>query len=444
MSDDLSGFEDWLLDNNRSSKTIQNAMGDMRRILRSAKIQSREDFQIWIREKRLGGMLNVTLNHYLRTINLYCLMKGWEKFHYARELRNMKIRTVNTEEEKRILSSPKGYTKERDAAVLSLIFGCGLRIGEISNVQMNDIGKDRIRVTGKGQKTRDVYLPPETRKALDEYLKIRIPSDPNYLFTGPSGRLRYDYLRQRVARVAAREGVKFSAHMGRHTWATRLLRNGVSIYAVSKLLGHSDLGTTEVYLHLQQDEAIDEVREKFNLQGGGTAHVFSVGTVNDISQTSVIPGQGKPVEEDLKATTLYNTLKKIAKEHYTVEENTIVNGARGYTAHSGEGQKIVVMKIPGEDVNVLHTLIHEMSHARLEHLYRKDLPRGLAESEAELSTYMVGAHFGFDFREDSSAYIKGWLDNAKSDGYEFGKENIDRVMNNARWLINEISSRVAS
>lgn len=66
---------------------------------------------------------------------------------------------------------------------------------------------------------------------------------------------------------------------------------------------------------------------------------------------------------------------------------------RGYTAHSGEDQKIVVMKIPGEDVNVLHTLIHEMSHARLEHLYKKDVPRGIAESEADLSTYLVGAHF---------------------------------------------------
>jgi hypothetical protein len=101
------------------------------------------------------------------------------------------------------------------------------------------------------------------------------------------------------------------------------------------------------------------------------------------------------------------------------------------------------MKIPGEDVNVLHTLIHEMSHARLEHLYRKDLPRGIAESEAELSTYLVGAHFGFDFREDSAANIKGWLDNAKSQGKVLGKENLDRVMNNARWLINEISSTLS-
>ena len=153
----------------------------------------------------------------------------------------------------------------------------------------------------------------------------------------------------------------------------------------------------------------------------------------------MIPGKAKTVEEEIKATTLYNTLKKIAREHCKVEESPINNGARGYTAHSGEGQKIVVMKILGEDVNVLHTLIHEMSHARLEHLYRNDISRGLAESEAELSTYLVGAHFGFDFMEDSAAYIKGWLDDAKSKGKGLGKENLDRVMNNARWLINEIT-----
>ena len=79
------------------------------------------------------------------------------------------------------------------------------------------------------------------------------------------------------------------------------------------------------------------------------------------------------------------------------------------------------MKIPGEDENVLHTLIHEMSHVRLEHFYRKDLPRGLAESEAELSTYLVGAHFGFDFNGDSAAYIKGWLDDAKGQRQQPGQ-----------------------
>ncbi len=100
------------------------------------------------------------------------------------------------------------------------------------------------------------------------------------------------------------------------------------------------------------------------------------------------------------------------------------------------------MKIPGEDVNVLHTLINEMSHARLEHLYRK-VPRGIAESEMELSTYLVGAHFGFDLRDESAAYVKGWLDNVRNtDRKDMGKENLDRVMNNARWLINEISNAI--
>ncbi|MFG1415724.1 MAG: hypothetical protein AAE986_06150 [Thermoplasmataceae archaeon] len=60
-----------------------------------------------------------------------------------------------------------------------------------------------------------------------------------------------------------------------------------------------------------------------------------------------------------------------------------------------------------------------MSHARLEHLYRKDLSQGIAESDAELSTYLAGAHFGFDFKYDPAAYIKGSL--------------FDAI-----WLINEI------
>ena len=195
------------------------------------------------------------------------------------------------------------------------------------------------------------------------------------------------------------------------------------------------------------DEAIEQIiKEKFNF-GGDTAYHFGVGTVYDIRDTEPIPGKPqKPEEEMIKAQTFYKNLKEIAKTHYVVEEDTLagVHGARGYTAHSmdGEGTMIRVMKVPGEDENVLHTLIHEMSHAHLDHLNRKDIPQGIAEAEAELSTYLVGAHFGFDFREDSAAYIKGWLDNAKSQGRSLGKENLDRVMNNARWLINEISGRL--
>ncbi|MHB1492659.1 MAG: hypothetical protein ACYCSG_06705 [Thermoplasmataceae archaeon] len=69
--------------------------------------------------------------------------------------------------------------------------------------------------------------------------------------------------------------------------------------------------------------------------------------------------------------------------------------------------------------------------------------RRISEGEAEFSTYIVGSHFGFNFQEDSGAYIKSSPDDAKAKSSNPGKENIDRVMNNMRWLINEISTKIA-
>ena len=101
------------------------------------------------------------------------------------------------------------------------------------------------------------------------------------------------------------------------------------------------------------------------------------------------------------------------------------------------------MKIPGEDENVLHTLIHEMSHARLDHLNRKDIPYGIGEAEAELSTYLVGQHFGYHFKDESAAYMKGWLDNAKQEGgHTMSSENLDMAMNNAGHIIQDINAQL--
>ena len=190
------------------------------------------------------------------------------------------------------------------------------------------------------------------------------------------------------------------------------------------------------------DEAIDKlVQDKFNIGSTGTTHTFGTGSVYDISQTFGIPGKEKPEIQSVKATQLYSVLKTLAKEHYKVEEGPFSRG-RGFTAHSEDGDTMIrVMKVPGEDENSLHTLIHEMSHANLKHLDR-NLSRGIAEAEAELSTYLVGEHYGFNFKEDSAAYIKGWLDSAKSEGKSLGKENIDRVLNNARWVINQVSGKL--
>ena len=224
-------------------------------------------------------------------------------------------------------------------------------------------------------------------------------------------------------------------------------------------------GEVKEFIEKKREEGLDDaeidrlISEKFNINGTGSTHAFGTGSVYDISQTVPVPGterpevserrspmttemkprvpgKEKPEADNIKATTLYSALKELAGKHYKVVEAPTPN-ARGYTAHSGDETMIRVMKVPGENVEALHTLIHEMSHANLLHLDRK-IPRGIAEGEAELSTYLVGSHYGFDFKNDSSAYIKGWLNSEKD--HKFGKENIDRCMNNARSIINNIDS----
>ena len=90
------------------------------------------------------------------------------------------------------------------------------------------------------------------------------------------------------------------------------------------------------------------------------------------------------------------------------------------------------MKIPSENVQALRTLLHELSHAKLEHVYGKGGDRGVRESEAELSAWLAGKHFGYDFK-DSAPYIKGW-----SSRDDFKEENIDRSMKIAAWITKNV------
>lgn len=188
------------------------------------------------------------------------------------------------------------------------------------------------------------------------------------------------------------------------------------------------------------DEMIESmVREKFRNEISGSVYVFGNGKVYDISQTERIKGHDAPPEVEVRrANVLYDALKGIAGNYYKIEEGQI-SGARGYTAHSADSEALIrVMKVPGEDPEALHTLIHEVSHARLEHLKSNSKETyGINEAEAELSTYLVGEHYGMNFMHDSAAYIKSWLS-----GKNLGEEQIDRAMNNAHWMISEIDGKL--
>ena len=153
----------------------------------------------------------------------------------------------------------------RNRAMLALMGRCGLRVGEVVGLRVGDIylgvEKPYVRVTGKGNKERVVYLGTTTTATLSHFMMLR-PKKGRSLFTVVcSGRRRFgnakpgaavsaSSVRNMVAHFSTKVlGFKVNPHMLRHSVATHLLRRGASIRVVQQLLGHSSVQTTQVYTH---------------------------------------------------------------------------------------------------------------------------------------------------------------------------------------------------
>jgi integrase/recombinase XerC len=144
---------------------------------------------------------------------------------------------------------------KRDAAVLSLLYGCGLRIGEALSLTRENApraGQEVLSVTGKGNKQRHVPLLPVVTEAIQDYLKAcpfaLKPQDP--LFVGARGKaLGARRIQDRLADLRAALGLPATAtpHALRHSFATHLLAGGGDLRAIQELLGHASLSTTQRY-----------------------------------------------------------------------------------------------------------------------------------------------------------------------------------------------------
>ena len=148
----------------------------------------------------------------------------------------------------------------RDTAVLALLYGSGLRISEALSLERKDApikGRDMLRVTGKGNKTRVVPVLPIVRDAVEFYLKLcplKLGSD-DPLFVGARGKqLSPRIIQLRIARARAALGLPETAtpHALRHSFATHLLGAGADLRAIQELLGHASLSTTQGYTEVDR------------------------------------------------------------------------------------------------------------------------------------------------------------------------------------------------
>lgn len=168
-----------------------------------------------------------------------------------------------------LLQSADGEFAERDYCMLTLLLNCGLRRAELAGLNLSDIRSDNtLRVLGKGNKERILYLNDACLDALKQYLPTR-PVDG--VEKKERNALFYSHLKKRISlqgvhfvvkgylsRIKGLEG--YSTHKLRHTAATLMYRNGVDIRVLKEVLGHENLGTTEIYTHLS-DEQIKNAAE---------------------------------------------------------------------------------------------------------------------------------------------------------------------------------------
>jgi integrase/recombinase XerC len=154
----------------------------------------------------------------------------------------------------------------RDAAVLALLYGCGLRISEALGLRRVDVGTaDAITVTGKGRKQRMVPLIPQVQKLVADYLAL-CPHDvaaDGPLFVGAKGGpLSARVVQLAMARARGALGLPETAtpHALRHSFATHLLARGGDLRAIQELLGHASLATTQIYTEVDAERLIDAYR----------------------------------------------------------------------------------------------------------------------------------------------------------------------------------------
>lgn len=286
------------IERGRSVKTVENYDRYLTRFLTFSKAKNPQDvteeqvreFRLYLNRQsgtKIGGrvepMKRRTQNYYLialRAFLKYVRKRGASSLSPERiELAKVPERSldlISAQELTRLLDAPALDTIDgkRDRAVLELFFSTGLRVSELCALSIDDVDltRDEFSVRGKGDKVRVVFLSDDARLAIKTYLAARKDME-DALFVrygkkaniGADGRITPRVVQRLLKRHATKAGItrKVTPHVLRHSFATDLLSNGADLRSVQALLGHANIGTTQIYTHVT-DSHLREVHKKFH------------------------------------------------------------------------------------------------------------------------------------------------------------------------------------
>lgn len=230
---------------------------------------NKNDLNEFSYDQALNGLSPATIARRIATIkNFYMFL---ESDNLAKSIISEEItipkkdktlpQVLSEEEINQLLNAPDLTSEKgiRDYAVLEILYSCGLRVSEATNLQINQINEQEeiINILGKGKKERIVPIRKSALKAVKTYInEVRnkhLVIDNKAVFIGKNGkRMSRQALYNIVVNNAKLAGIQkeIHPHTLRHSFATHLLDNGADLRVVQELLGHTNIGTTQIYTHV--------------------------------------------------------------------------------------------------------------------------------------------------------------------------------------------------
>lgn len=293
------------IERGRSVKTVENYDRYLMRFLDFAKTEKPGDldeellrrYRLWLNRQTVSGGERKGGEIKKRTQNYYLIaLRAFLKYLAKRGVRSAApesvelaktperhIDVMTSSELERLLKTPNEDGKRddikslRDRAILELLFSTGLRVSELCSLSREiDLSRDEFSVRGKGEKVRVVFLSPEAKSAVREYLKARGDIDDALFISHHKGasaaekknkslRLTSRSIERIVNFYAKKASIsqKVTPHVLRHSFATDLLENGADLRSVQAMLGHSNISTTQIYTHVT-DKGLREIHRAFH------------------------------------------------------------------------------------------------------------------------------------------------------------------------------------
>ena len=285
------------IEKGRSLKTVENYDRYITRFVEYSKIKDVDqikestirDYRLWLNRQSTGNirtnsgtLKKKTQNYYLialRAFLKYCAKRGVKtlspEYIELAKVGERHLDLITKDELQRLLEAPKGDDLKslRDKAILEMLFSTGLRVTELCSLPRDlDLSSDEFSIRGKGEKIRVVFLSLEAKTALKKYLAKRVDLDDSLFVRlnreeARSGDLSMD--RRSIERIvkywAIKAGIskKVTPHVIRHCFATDLLGNGADLRSVQMLLGHANIGTTQIYTHVTDSE-LKRIHKQFH------------------------------------------------------------------------------------------------------------------------------------------------------------------------------------